>query len=786
MTTQELKNKIEKVLGNSIRCLLPSYWWKNLFHSVADSIEEVSTSVSNLSKELSDLDNYVDITRDELLKLVHDEKLIPGRSYRITDYECTLRPGINAYAYKNNEFAIIVKALSNWELDQNAKATFKPGTWSGRSRYTSWQLKYSIFNDIDKYPWAAHGTLEYDASVVLDNPPYSWYDEMVVIWDSTVNKYVLDTYVDDDGYRGYYLVTSETDKTPLAQTSFNYGDVVYINIFGDVYSAKISYTKAMRDSGDAVLTNYMYRTGVDYVRAFIWDTNENAYVSVVNTSTKLKDSEGNILSKRESFTKPEKMMMWVNEYLTTFGFYTPNGKGVIYYLKDSNNNEAYYDFKNIAFLFPEVSSEPVFTFDWDSREESESSYVKNVKIENAGDLNYVTFNVDPNEVRGGLDSVVVSSKVKNQYFNSVYKNTYIGYDDNNNLSVVNIFNSTKLVSGETIKTINNTNILGSGDLTIAEAPCILLSSDEASLQFIIASISSLLEGVGYAPRGFVHITTTQSTGEPIGFEFCEADVVNYKFDAETKTVYGFYEFCHDGSRYRRTYNLNTETFVGEEVIASGGGSNTEPIASTVPIVNSAEELINNYSSADVAAAKILELVSVRDLTVGTVVKSLKLEPTIENVPTGTGYFVLANDDNTKNLIIGFSNSSVIVSFNEDLEDNYGGNLYEEGSLVSSYVKDIQQVLSENELKYKGYSASNVTVEVALNVFDAFVKVAEDRGLVNYINGEIRYFDASQIVVDSVISSTSMNPIQNRAIKAYVDNVLGDINTILDNINGEEV
>lgn len=441
MTTQELKNKIEKVLGNSIRCLLPSYWWKNLFHSVADSIEEVSTSVSKLSKELSDLDNYVDITRDELYKLVLKEKLIPGRSYRIIDYECTLRPGINAYAYKNEEFAIIVKALSNWELDQNAKATFKPGTWSSRSRYASWQLKYSIYNDVNKYPWAAHGTLEYDASVVLDNPPYSWDDEMVVIWDSTENKYVLNTYVDDDGYRGYYLVTSETDKTPLAQTSFNYGDVVYVYMYGkDVYPAKISYTKAMRDSGDAVLVNYMYRTGVDYVRVFKWDINENAYVSVVNTSWKLKDSEGNILSKRESFTKPEKMMKHIDEDLATFGFYTPNGKGVIYYLKDSNNNEAYYDYKNIAFLFPEVSSEPVFTFDWDNREESESSYVKNVKIENAGDLNYISFNVDPNKNRGGLDNVVVSSKVKNQYFNSVYKNTYIGYDDNNNLAAVNIFN----------------------------------------------------------------------------------------------------------------------------------------------------------------------------------------------------------------------------------------------------------------------------------------------------------------------------------------------------------
>lgn len=48
MTTSELKQQIEKVLGNSIRCLLPSYWWKRLFHQVADRIDEVEQKMDNL------------------------------------------------------------------------------------------------------------------------------------------------------------------------------------------------------------------------------------------------------------------------------------------------------------------------------------------------------------------------------------------------------------------------------------------------------------------------------------------------------------------------------------------------------------------------------------------------------------------------------------------------------------------------------------------------------------------------------------------------------------------
>ena len=39
MNTQELRNKIESILGNSMRVLLPSYWWKRLFHHVADTID---------------------------------------------------------------------------------------------------------------------------------------------------------------------------------------------------------------------------------------------------------------------------------------------------------------------------------------------------------------------------------------------------------------------------------------------------------------------------------------------------------------------------------------------------------------------------------------------------------------------------------------------------------------------------------------------------------------------------------------------------------------------------
>lgn len=41
MTTQELKSYIDRILGNNVRCLLSSYWWKRILGKMADSIESV-------------------------------------------------------------------------------------------------------------------------------------------------------------------------------------------------------------------------------------------------------------------------------------------------------------------------------------------------------------------------------------------------------------------------------------------------------------------------------------------------------------------------------------------------------------------------------------------------------------------------------------------------------------------------------------------------------------------------------------------------------------------------
>ena len=57
MTTKELRAYIDRTLGNSIRCLLPSYWWKKLFGLVVDKVESAEHGINRLSKKIKEVES---------------------------------------------------------------------------------------------------------------------------------------------------------------------------------------------------------------------------------------------------------------------------------------------------------------------------------------------------------------------------------------------------------------------------------------------------------------------------------------------------------------------------------------------------------------------------------------------------------------------------------------------------------------------------------------------------------------------------------------------------------
>ena len=55
MTTKELRAYIDRILGNSLRVLLPSYWWKRMFGATIDAVESVAKGVSSTRQTIKTL-----------------------------------------------------------------------------------------------------------------------------------------------------------------------------------------------------------------------------------------------------------------------------------------------------------------------------------------------------------------------------------------------------------------------------------------------------------------------------------------------------------------------------------------------------------------------------------------------------------------------------------------------------------------------------------------------------------------------------------------------------------
>lgn len=69
MTAQELNTYIDKVLGNSLRCLLPSYWWKRLLKLVVDCIESAKKDIKKVDTKLVAVSNELNTVKDSVSKI---------------------------------------------------------------------------------------------------------------------------------------------------------------------------------------------------------------------------------------------------------------------------------------------------------------------------------------------------------------------------------------------------------------------------------------------------------------------------------------------------------------------------------------------------------------------------------------------------------------------------------------------------------------------------------------------------------------------------------------------
>ena len=80
---------------------------------------------------------------------------------------------------------------------------------------------------------------------------------------------------------------------------------------------------------------------------------------------------------------------------------------------------------------------------------------------------------------------------------------------------------------------------------------------------------------------------------------------------------------------------------------------------------------------------------------------------------------------------------------------------------------------ENKVQGDPDSGSEISVEPINKIAHAVIDLEENEG------------GGSSIIIDTEMSSESENAVQNKVIKKYVDNMVGDIGTALDDIIAEQ-
>ena len=98
----------------------------------------------------------VEILYSDLKTLRDTSKLSPGTQYRITDYVTTVRADLDYAISAGNQFDIIVTADSDNKLNEVARAIRHEGDiyFPEQVKFESWELKYSLDNDVLRYDWA--------------------------------------------------------------------------------------------------------------------------------------------------------------------------------------------------------------------------------------------------------------------------------------------------------------------------------------------------------------------------------------------------------------------------------------------------------------------------------------------------------------------------------------------------------------------------------------------------------------------------------------------------------
>ena len=200
-------------------------------------------------KVYSELKNkFVETTYADLVTLRNGGNLKKGCFYRITDYVTTTTQEDTQSAL--HQFDVIVTATDVNKLDENAKAVPHSGdTYFSGSTLQSWELKYCLDNDTDRFAWAdttnGKGVIYYMKDEFNNECPYDFKNIQYIFvqgFTVTYNTYGTRTKV--------YGRNSDADQTINGTTYYGWTKIAEPssggeNLPDDYWTTTTTLTKSM-------------------------------------------------------------------------------------------------------------------------------------------------------------------------------------------------------------------------------------------------------------------------------------------------------------------------------------------------------------------------------------------------------------------------------------------------------------------------------------------------------------------------------------------------------------
>lgn len=284
-------------------------------------------------------DPMMPVTYSELVTLRNESKLIPGMKYCISDYDTTANTSMGSISVASNHFDIIVEALGRDSLSETAKA---------RERFDPNQM---VNAGVDGFPASGYNMSRDWASI--NNNTFSKHTAhaktALIDYGFFINENDVNQYAVMANFSNKYFGSGKHTVKIVYQSGnnrINLRGVTLTNDQGHLIASDFhsGFTGGQHESNTYILN---IPSSGNYFLFVYADKRDGGDVGITATSKFYIDKVFRPFG--DSVMEAWDIRYCLDNDTNKYNWANPNGKGVIYYLKDEFGNEASYDFKNIMY-----------------------------------------------------------------------------------------------------------------------------------------------------------------------------------------------------------------------------------------------------------------------------------------------------------------------------------------------------------------------------------------------------------------------------------------------------